>query len=884
MNNNSYWDDAIDEMCNELYGDDSDFLTVMGYNKTNPNIDYVSIIMSDDDTDVIAFTRDNNTHENYVNLLKEAVENNKQKIVNYLLSSYQYEEDDLLIVARITIKNNNLSLLKKLLNDNEKDNSLLLCDAVSQMKKNIVYYLCDHGYSHPGAILDAIDNKDIFLTEYFLGKIKNNNKYNPLLFDSIYFHYKVPNDNIFPYIKYCVLNDNYTMFDYFVKKRYSIYYFKEWMFECKPYIQNILLGYASEIRGINDSELMKAIKENNMLKIDYLLSIGAKTNNEIDDYVIKNGLMEIIKVLVVVSGYGYDLFDKALEYNQINIAQYYVDYYYLMESHTSLTKILLNIIKTNNIQKLKNFMIIFNNLKFYEKILCDAFSYEQYEIFNYLLEIGVSKSYFEKQYLERLCIDKKIITIWKFINMNFNYDWCLDRLLYVGIECDNLDLVKLIINDGIVVDKFVNVLKWPCRTNNLEMVKYLIENGCTIDNFTYDDPLFLATTNGYLEIVKVLVNNGAIIDSNFIVAIKCQKRDIIDFFLDNGANIMMNSCEALIEAFKSYNLDFVKYIVSKMGNKTIFCDVYYGNIVELFRLGTFEIINYVYSIYKSQIDIYVMNTQLHKLIKYAFKGYNLDAIKFLNNINNHLISYHSEKINKVISEYKIPYNNKVYNILKYSVDNGLIIFEYLISALCNHYKLNELNDLDINPKIVLKYYNFFGYTISSLNHFIELNVSPFYIIARAFNSFGLNELLDFALRNENINTNSICIKFIHDRLISSHYERFKNIFEMCLPKSNISFDDNSYNLSELLNICFEMNSTQLFEIYYIKCVNVYNLVDFYELLINDYTNNPVIKEKYLVIKTFIREKYYEIYKSLKKHIFLTTILRKTNDISIKNIT
>lgn len=877
MNNNSYWNDAIEELCNELYEDDSDFLTVMGYNKTKQSIDYESIIMYDDNTDVIAFTRDNDTHENYVNLLKEAVKNNKQKIVNYLLNSYQYEEDDLLIVARMTIKDNNLNLLKKLLNDNKKDNSLLLCDAVSQRKRNIVYYLCDNGYSHPGAILDAIDNKDIFFTEYFLKKIKKNNKYNPLLFDSVYFHYKVPGDNIFPYIKYCVLNENYTMFNYFVKKEYSIYYFKAWVSECGSYAKNILLEYASKIRGINDSELTKAIKENNMLKIDYLTSIGAKTNNEIDDYVIKNGLIEIIKMLVTVSSHGYDLFDKALEYNQINIAQYYVDYYYLMEGHTSLTRILLNIIRTNNIQKLKNFMIIFNNLNFYEKILCDAFSCEQYEIFNYLLEMGVSKSYFEKQYLEKLCVDRKIRTIQKFINMNFNYDWCLDRLFRVGLECNNLDLVKLIINDGIVIDKFENVLRWPCHNNNIEMVKYLVEHGCAIDNFTYNNPLFLATTNGYLEIVKILVNNGAIIDSNFIVAVQGQKRDIIDFFLENGTDIMMNSCVALIEAFKSYNLDFVKYIVSKMDNRTIFCDVYFDNIVELFRLGTFEIINYMYTIYKSQIDRYVMDTQLHKLIKHAFKGYNLNAIKFLNNVNNQLISYHSKRINKVIREYKIPYNNKVYDILKYSVENGLIIFEYLVPLLHKNYSIYVMDNFKIDPKIMLKYYNFEGTENDEIRHFIELNVCSSYIIPKTLKAFSIPVLWYFVTDIEEMEPNSIVIKFLYDYVFSMNNGSFSDHIKQYCVKNNISLDDNSYNLSELLNICFEMNSFELFKIYYDKCVTSHNLINLYETLINS-------EDDYSIIYKFLKTQYYEIYKSLKKHIFLTTILEKTNDIPMKNIT
>lgn len=90
-------------------------------------------------------------------------------------------------------------------------------------------------------------------------------------------------------------------------------------------------------------------------------------------------------------------------------------------------------------------------------------------------------------------------------------------LLYVSVEKDLLEIVKLLIKRGADInvksDKSATVLHAACLSGCYQMLKFLLENGANTDinsvNADGATPLYIAARNGDYKVIKLLLDCGA---------------------------------------------------------------------------------------------------------------------------------------------------------------------------------------------------------------------------------------------------------------------------------------------------------------------------------------------------------------------------------------
>lgn len=889
-------------MDNDSFDDTMDFLKIMGFE--DDDIDYVQYVINDD-VDIVSKFIDEKNNEDvciktiYENLLIEAIHYNSTRVINNLLNRYSRDESGSIILTRIAIQKKNYDLMLRLLHENtQKDMSLLFCDAIDSADMRIIEYLYNEGYSHPGAILNAIDNCNIALFEYLLEKIKINDKFNPLTFDVLNFNYIKPDNNQFPYIEYCYYFRNETMIEYFIKQKYSIYNYKHWKHGiCSSKTNDLIHKYSREIIGeYHDNALSKAIRENNIMQIKYLLSVGSRPNSEINKYVIENDLMEIICILSHVSRDGYQLFRIALEHGKIDIAKYYANHYFLLETHDSNIKLLDMIIQKGYLHMLKTFIAVYPNLKRYEKVLGTAIKNYQYNIFDYLVEIGVSKKYLETNYIANLCDGDQIFELWKLIKSErVNIDLHINEILNKGVTCNDLKLVNQMFDRGAKLNRedANNQIYFIKTNNNLEMLKCLIRHGLIME--CNDTVLTVPCCNDNLEMIKYFVEYGVVVTKNceaYLWAITKKFYHIADFLIDQNVDTMMNKYEAFNKAVQTKDLKCVKYVIEKtlqQYNKTMVHNIYDTNIIKVFEYGTEEIVSVLYELYKKDFDEHIIDdSKSIQLLLSALNQRNLYMIKFLHDKNKNIILNSSQKINtglqsilkiKSFSTCPIEFGQ----ILKYMVDNGLVLREWIIPDLlnifCNDVKF--LSDLNFDPMTLLKSFTFiakgYGETLHlHVLNFVKLSI-PFVQIIVKFLTINMyyntkTLVMNILLNIPEIKNDPYALKVLYDWCNDSD----KNKIEKVCEESLFVLSDDSFDLLEFLNACVLVNNYGLIEFYYKKCISYsYNLDTFYEKVINTvpYTES--------LIFTLIKKEKNDMYEILNKYLYLTTILKFPTDDALK---
>lgn len=885
------------------------------------DIDYVSVIIDNDITILIDFLKYSTDVDAYEKLLCDAIDNDCYKIIDYLIP--KCNEQQLINAAKISIKKNKIDTFTKIININKitKINSELLICAIMCNNMKIIQYLCKNDYSNPHSIIQSIDNCNINLVKYFLDKIKNNNNFNPKLCALDDF-----NDDVFPYIKYCVYTYNCIMVEYFIKNNYPVDDYPKWRYKCDKTTEYKLDNYYKQIRDSHDANLVEALKTNDSDKIKYLFSIGAKIKNcnDLLKDAANNGDLNFIKRLV---NYGVSV-DSSLVivsiiHNRMNIANWYIDKYLSDDGIKSISCIIDKVINLRSLEYVKRLITLFPKKRYefcYERSLCTVIEMKEYEIFQYLISIKVNPQILINC-IFTLCNNNDLVGLKKIIELNINLECELSNIMIVGIKCQDVNFVKLMIQKGADIKLRNNdAIIFACENENIEIIKILILNGA-ITSFNQEMPLTMATQKGNLELIKLFVNNGAKIFNHkqkvFIEAVKYKHRHIIEYFLTQHNNIRIDKITFIIEAIKTRDLDFVKYIGSLIMKQKSF-KVRTENSIYMFmnvlvQYGTYEIAKYLYKQEKRAFDDYC-NIQDNNILYRAFDCQNVDMVKFFHEINNNLIHTNVRPINKCI-ETKCKKNgtltNDDYKIIAYLVTNHITLFDSTFDCVLNKLRqerqYNNLSDLQnlikmgINPNTIIKKFNFSTSSVeeymSIIQKIIEMDIPIVNIISNCLKStiISLPLLASYILKCTSLLKNNVLdsMKIIYDYLqshtLNSHTKWLRNrinrdkdvghLWELnrIFSDTKISIDDKHYDFLNLLEIVCDANNHFLIEQYYKKCIdNSYNLEEFYENIVNcagkDYQNyeRDYRYDYNHIIISFIKQKTPQI--KLKKYLRLLTLL------------
>jgi len=131
-------------------------------------------------------------------------------------------------------------------------------------------------------------------------------------------------------------------------------------------------------------------------------------------------------------------------------------------------------------------------------------------------------------------------------------------------------------------------LTFECKKNNIERVELLINNGKNINkkNKDGDTPLIIACKNNNMELVKCLLNHKEIdinlksdYDINSImVASYFNNKDIVDYLIENNANIEMqdrkNNLPLHIACYLNSDIEIIKSLGNNNNNLSTIKNLY----------------------------------------------------------------------------------------------------------------------------------------------------------------------------------------------------------------------------------------------------------------------------------------------------------------------
>ncbi|KAG4098415.1 ankyrin [Neocallimastix lanati (nom. inval.)] len=170
-----------------------------------------------------------------------------------------------------------------------------------------------------------------------------------------------------------------------------------------------------------------------------------------------------------------------------------------------------------------------------------------------------------------------------------------DYPLLEAIYSDNIEIMvreKKKVLEGIKLGSKKSIndtsLTFECKKNNIERVELLINNGKNINkkNKDGDTPLIIACKNNNMELVKCLLNHKEIdinlksdYDINSImVASYFNNKDIVDYLIENNANIEMqdrkNNLPLHIACYLNSDIEIIKSLGNNNNNLSTIKNLY----------------------------------------------------------------------------------------------------------------------------------------------------------------------------------------------------------------------------------------------------------------------------------------------------------------------
>lgn len=240
--------------------------------------------------------------------------------------------------------------------------------------------------------------------------------------------------------------------------------------------------------------LLNAVKGNQIETVEYLLSTGCPYNSEAAEAAVRQGNLEIFKLLYtgcISTHYdpSYALFMDAVEYGSLEIVKYFIGLGY----HCDM-KHMRRAVYNGHLEVLK---YLHQNGCPWDKRVCSISALNGHlEVLKYLHDNGCpwSKRTFDD------AVRNNYPEIIKYLHKN-GCPWSENTCRNATIN-GYLEILKYLHDNGCPWDK--RVCSDAARNGHLEILKYLRDNGCPWG----EESCYFAIAEGHLEVLKYLHKNG----------------------------------------------------------------------------------------------------------------------------------------------------------------------------------------------------------------------------------------------------------------------------------------------------------------------------------------------------------------------------------------
>lgn len=305
----------------------------------------------------------------------------------------------------------------------------------------------------------------------------------------------------------------------------------------KDFIKAVKYGNLKKVKELYtkdlclDLALHEASSNGHLEIVKFLVENGADVQSE-DNYSLRwaviEGHLEVVKYLV---SRGADQF--AYDSHAIKTATLYKNYEiieFLMENITDQKHILLSLCKTGDLELVKKYINFLNKDEIALGIAADK---NHFNIVEYLINNG-----YDVQYSNNIA-------------------------LTLASDSGHLEMVKYLVSKGASVDDNDNyAIEAASDKGHLKIVKYLLDNGAS----PTDRAFYLACKNGKYTTVELLFKNGANINTNDVLtgASKNDHENVVQFLLNKGMYTNTDYNRALTIAVNNGCLNIVKQLLDKI--------------------------------------------------------------------------------------------------------------------------------------------------------------------------------------------------------------------------------------------------------------------------------------------------------------------------------
>ena len=353
--------------------------------------------------------------------------------------------------------------------------------------------------------------------------------------------------------------------------------------------------------------------------------------------------------------------------NNIELIQFFLssEYSRIMKSEHSLINLALE-----NCHKDLALLLYSNGFK---SINAEAFSnlliLSRFDLLELALDMGFDiKKLYDTNIFAKLCL------IGNFKCIKFLFDKGFDEKLVTfknkanglisAIQSQNYETVKILLDYG--YDPQNAILEACLHAKNLDILKLLLDRGASIKNWkdTNDSsyltsPICIACEIENREVMQFLLDNGANINEGYSVKYACIKENVeaLKFLIEKGASV--HKGKPLVTAIDKRNLEMVKLLVEHGAD----VNMSFGN--EKHGIEEFSILNH--AIYKKDEKI------VEYLIDHGASLNNKEPLRFAmcSELNSMVILLIKKGAN--INSFPIiqrAISDKNFDIINFLIDNG----------------------------------------------------------------------------------------------------------------------------------------------------------------------------------------------------------------------
>ena len=474
-------------------------------------------------------------------------------------------------------KNGNMNSMKFLLENGSKINSNTLLDAIKFSKIEVIKFLIDNGANiNDNIILYTFKYcKDINKIKFLLNQGVNINYNNGILFSSVcdfgdlnfikYLLNRGANKGIFEGFAISIKKLKYDISDYIFNNIFNLENTRKALilYSCKNNNISLFRYLITFNIQLNDEMLLFAIKNNNYEMVKGIINKGKNINinNENILFAIKNNNYEMVKG-IINKGKNININNENILFAIIESELQNIDIFNLLIDNgmnINNNKALIESVKNNKDEITKYFVLNAIDINFNDSyLLIDAINYNKLWLVRILVENDAN--IYNRNNLPIKCAMNHYDIFIYLASKIKNLNEIGNELLIIAAGSDNIQVLKYLVMKGFNIDD--KALIQACIYNKLVNVIYLIDNGANADN---ENALYESLLKGHVDIIEYLIDNGADINYNndelLINAIEDNNLKMVKLLLVFGADINARNSFPLLTAIENQTVKMVRLLV-----------------------------------------------------------------------------------------------------------------------------------------------------------------------------------------------------------------------------------------------------------------------------------------------------------------------------------